>query len=144
MILSRKAIFFKIYDWFHGVPSDHSPCNIIMCSHWIWLDGLSEIHSWGKGCYIHIWGNKIGMDGIFVLPVGWNWHEIYLWLLPHEILPYIVRTFTLMPSGIVVVQTRTPPPSNLPSHCGKFESTIAFFSILTDCSNNVPSNRYRY
>ena len=34
---------------------------------------------------------------------------------------------------------------NLPSHCGKFESTIAyFFSILTDCSNDDPSNPYRY
>ena len=27
-----------------------------------------------KDCYTHIWGNKIRMDRISVLPVGWNWH----------------------------------------------------------------------
>ena len=33
----------------------------------------------------------------------------------------------------------------MPSHCGKFQSTITyFFSILTDCSYNAPSNPYRY
>ena len=34
---------------------------------------------------------------------------------------------------------------NLPSHCGKFESAIAyFFSILTDSSYNALSSPYRY
>ena len=45
------------------------------------------------------------MDRIFVLPLGWFWHEMYLWLFPNEIRPY--RTFTLMPSGIVEVQNRS-------------------------------------
>ena len=47
------------------------------------------------------------MDRIFVLPVGWYWHEMYLWLLPYEIQPYLGRTFTSMPSGIVEVQNRS-------------------------------------
>ena len=58
----------------------------------------------GKGCYTPIWGNKIDLD-FFVLPMGGYWHEVYLWLLPNEIWPYLGQTFTLMPSVIVEVQT---------------------------------------
>ena len=58
---------------------------------------------------------KIDMDRIFVLPVGWNWHEMHLWLLPNEIQPYHGRTFTLMPNGIVEVQKRS-----LDGHFPKF------------------------
>ena len=82
-------------------------------------------HSWKKGCCTPIWGNKIDMDLIFVLPVGWNWHEMYLWLLPNEIRPYLGWTSISMPSGIAEVQIAAYVviPQNLPSHCGKFEST---------------------
>ena len=100
-----------------------------------------------KGCCTYIWGNEIDMDPIFVLPVGWNWHEMYLWLLPNEIRPYLDRTFTSMSSGIVEVQNRS-----LSDHFPK--STFALwqvrinncilFSILTDCSNNAPSTPYIY
>ena len=40
-----------------------------------------------KGYYTPIWVNKIDMDRISVHSVGWNWHEMYLWLLPNEIRP---------------------------------------------------------
>ena len=46
------------------------------------------------------------MDRISVLTLCWNWQEKYLWLLPNEIPPYLCRTFTSMPSGIVEVQNR--------------------------------------
>ena len=57
------------------------------------------------------------------------------------------QTFTSVPSEIVEVQNRSLGGHfpNLPSHCDKFESTIAyFFSVLADCSNNAPSNPYTY
>ena len=41
---------------------------------------------------------------IVVLPVGWNWHEMYLWLLPNEIRPCLGQTCTSISSGIVEVQ----------------------------------------
>ena len=63
------------------------------------------IYTLGKGCYAPIWGNKIDMDRIVVLSVDWNWHEMYPWLLPNEIWPYLGWTFTSMPRGIVEVQT---------------------------------------
>ena len=96
-----------------------------------------------KGCYTFIWGNKIDMDRIIVLPVGCNWHEMYLWLLPNEIRPNLGQTFTSMPSGIVSVKNR--------SLCGHFpKSAFApwqvwmnnciFVSTLTNCSNDDPSN----
>ena len=44
---------------------------------------------------------------MFVLPVGWNWDEKYLWLLPNKIRPYPGLTFTSMPSGIVEVQNHS-------------------------------------
>ena len=69
-----------------------------------------------------------------MLPVGRNWHEIYLWLLLNEIRPYLGRTFTSITCGIVEFQN----PSfggispNLPSHCGKFGSILYFsqFSLI--------------
>ena len=61
----------------------------------------------GKCCYTPIWGNKTNVDRIFVLPVGWNWHEMYLWLLLTEIRHYLGRTFTSMSRGIVPVQNRS-------------------------------------
>ena len=60
-----------------------------------------------KGYYTPIWGHEIDMDRIFVLPVGWNWHAMYLWLLPNEIRPYLGRTFTSMPRGIIEVQNHS-------------------------------------
>ena len=39
--------------------------------------------------------------------MGWNWHEMYLWLLPNEIQPFLGRTLALMPSVIVEVQNRS-------------------------------------
>ena len=49
----------------------------------------------------------------------------------------IDKTFISMPSGIVEVQNHS-----LGAH---FESAIAyFFSILTNCSNNAPSNPYMH
>ena len=60
-----------------------------------------------KSCDTPTWDNKIDMDRIFVFPVGWNWHEMCLSLLPSEILPYLGQTFTSMPSGIVEVQHRS-------------------------------------
>ena len=62
------------------------------------------LHSWKKGCYTSIWCNKIDMHRMFVPPVVWNWHEMYLWLLPNKIRPYLSRIFTLVASGIVEVQ----------------------------------------
>ena len=55
---------------------------------------------------IPICGNKIDMDRIIVLPVGWSWHEMYLWLVPNEIQLYLSRTFTSKPSVIIEVQHR--------------------------------------
>ena len=84
------------------------------------------------------------MDRIFVLPVGWNWHIMYLWLLPNEIWPYLSRTITSKPNGIVEVQNRS-----LGSHFTKSASTLSsnqklyiFFSIITGCFNDTPSNPY--
>ena len=51
-----------------------------------------------KGCYNPIWCHKTDMDQIFVLPVGWNWHEMYLWLSSNNIWPHLGRNFTSMPS----------------------------------------------
>ena len=94
-----------------------------------------------------IWGNKIDMDRIFVLPVAWNWHEMYLWLLPNEVQSYLGQTFTSMPTGIVKV-----PNHSLGSHLPKsafalwqvWMNNCIFFSILINCSNNDLSNPYRY
>ena len=44
------------------------------------------------------------MDRIRVLPVGWNWHEMYLWLLLNEIRLFFGRTSISVPSGIIEVQ----------------------------------------
>ena len=68
---------------------------------WHWIN---HIHTWKKCHYTPIWGSKIGMDRIFELPVGWNWHEMYLWVLPNEIQPYLGRTVTSTPSGITEVK----------------------------------------
>ena len=68
---------------------------------------ISMVHSWEKSLLTPIWGNKIDMNLICVLPVGWNWHEMYLWLLPNEIRPYLGRTCTSTPSGMVEVQNRS-------------------------------------
>ena len=108
-----------------------------------------EVHSWNKkGCYTPIRGNEIDMAQISVLPVGCNWHKMYLWLLPNEIQPYFDWTFTSMPSWIIKVQNHslgghfpeiclcTVESSNQPLHI--------FFWILTDCSDNIPSNTYRF
>ena len=99
-----------------------------------------HVHSLKNGCYTPIWGNEFVMDRCFFIPVGWNWHEMYLWMLPNEIRPYLGQIFTSMPNGIVEVQNCSlgGHSPNLPSHCGKFESTIAyFFPILIDCYNNA-------
>ena len=81
-----------------------------------------------KGCYTPIWGNTIGVDRILVLPMGWNWHGMYLWLLSNKFRPYLSWSFTSMPSGIVEVQNcslgdysqkiclRTMAGSNQPLH----------------------------
>ena len=87
------------------------------------------------------------MDRIFVLPVDSNWHEMYLWLLPNEIHPNLGQTFTSMPSGIIKV-----PNHSLGGHSPKSAFALRqvrinrcmFLSILTDCSNNAPSNPNRY
>ena len=71
------------------------------------MRSISESKYARKGCYTPIWGNEIDMDWIFVLPVGWKWYEMYLWLLPNKIGPYLVWTFTSMPSRIVEVQNHS-------------------------------------
>ena len=53
-----------------------------------------------KCCCTLLWDNKIDMDRIFVLPVGWNWHEMYLWLLPDEIQPNLPWTFISMRQSV--------------------------------------------
>ena len=76
-----------------------------------------------KGCYAPFWGNQIDMDRVFVLPLGWNWHEMYLWLLPYEIRPFLGRTFTSVPSGILKVQSH--------SLCGHFpKSAFALWQVI--------------
>ena len=45
------------------------------------------------------------MDQFFVLPMAWNWYEMYLWLRPNEIRPCLCWNFTSMPTGIIKVQT---------------------------------------
>ena len=47
------------------------------------------------------------MDQFCVLPVGWNWHTMYLLLVHTEIRPYHGHAFTSMPSGIVEVQNHS-------------------------------------
>ena len=100
-----------------------------------------------KSCCTSIWGNKINMNHIFVLPVGWNWHEMNLWL-PNEIWPYHGRTFTSVQSEIMEVQNRRLghfPKSAFALWQVRFNNCIYFFlSIITDCSNNAPSNPCRY
>ena len=60
------------------------------------------IHFWKMLLYRHL--RQVDMDRIFVLPVVWNWHEMYLWLLPNEIRPNFGQTFTSMPNGIIKIQ----------------------------------------
>ena len=36
-------------------------------------------------------------DRIFVFPVGWNWHEMYLWVFPIKIRPYYFSWSSLTP-----------------------------------------------
>ena len=77
------------------------------------------------------------MDRIFVFQISWNWHEIYLWLLPIEIQPYLGRIFTSMPSGIIKLQN-----CSLVGHFPEFALALwqvginncIFFPIFTDCS----------
>ena len=75
-------------------------------STYIWK-ALSDIHSWKKGCYTPISDNTIDMDRIFMLSVGWNWHEMYPWLLPSEIRPYPGQIFTSVLSGTIDVQNHS-------------------------------------
>ena len=76
--------------------------------HWFSLECMllvSNIHL-EKGCYTPIWDSKIDMEWIYVLPVGWTWQEMYLWLLPNEVRHFFGWTFTSIPSAIVKIQTR--------------------------------------
>ena len=92
-----------------------------------------------------IWRNEIDMDRSFVLPMGWNWLEMYMWLLPNEIWPYLGRSYTSKQSEIVEVQNLSLsghfPKSDFALWQVRINNCI-FFSILTDCSNNAPSNPY--
>ena len=55
------------------------------CSNENWMANCgTEFHSWKKGCYTLICDQKIDINQLFVLPVDWNWQEMYLWLLPNE------------------------------------------------------------
>ena len=87
------------------------------------------------------------MDQIFVHPLGWNWHETYLWLLPNEIRPNLGQTFTSMPIGIIKDRNHSlgghSPISSYALWQVRINSYI-FLSILTDCSDNAPSNPNRY
>ena len=76
--------------------------------------------------------------------MGWNWHETYLVLLPNEIRPYLGRTFTSVPSGIVKVQKHSLGGHLLKSDFElwqvRINNCISFFSILIDCTDNSPGN----
>ena len=138
---NRKYQSFPLLSIFHGcLPEVFVPSYALgfICTH---------MHIWKKGCCTPIWGNTLDMNRVFVLPVDWNWHEMYLWLLPKEIRSYLGQTFTSMLSGIIEVQN-----CSLGCHFSKsafalwqdWMNNFKFFSILTNCSNNDMSNPYRY
>ena len=54
-----------------------------------------------KGCYTPIEYNKTNVDRTFVFPLGWNWHDMDLWLFPNEIRHYLGQTFNARSNGIV-------------------------------------------
>ena len=60
--------------------------------HWFSLECMLLVSNipLEKGCYTPIWDSKIDMEWIYVLPVGWTWQEMYLWLLPNEIRHFLV------------------------------------------------------
>ena len=78
--------------------------------------------------------------------MGSNWHEMYLWLLSREIRPYHDRTFISMLNGIVEVQNRSLGGHfpKWPSHCAKFESTIAYFFHFSMIVLSKPRPGIRY
>ena len=125
----------KCYGWSHG-------CDLCYCQPHLLEACCMTTYTLGKQTLSHPHlGHTIDMDRILVIPVGWNWQEMYLWLLPNEIRCYLSRNFTSMATGIVQVQNRS-----LGGACALwFASVIAcYLSIPTDCSNNVLSNPYRY
>ena len=82
-----------------------------------------------KSFFTPIWEKKVDMDRLTLLPVGWNWNVMYMWLLPNVIRPYLARPDFHFNAKWV---HRSPKPQfispNLPTHSGKFESKIAFFN----------------
>ena len=58
-----------------------------------------------KGCYIPIEDNKTNVDRTFVFPLGWNWHDP--WLFPKEIRHYLGQTFNTRSSGIVELRNHS-------------------------------------
>ena len=95
MIMS--ACLVRIMPWTYSITSSQSKgiCNVSGEYH---RQFYAIIHPWKKGCYNPIWCHKTDMDRIFVLPIGWNWHEMYLWLSSNNIWPHLGRNFTSMPS----------------------------------------------
>ena len=60
-----------------------------------------------KGCYTPIEDNKTYVDRTFVLPLGWNWHDMDPWLFPNEIRHYLGQTFNARSSGIVELRNHS-------------------------------------
>ena len=103
-----------------------------------------------KGYYTPIWGNKIDMDRISVHSVGWNWHEMYLWLLPNEIRPSLASWPDLYFNAKWDRQSPKPELKwSFPQIClrtvGSANQQLYIFSQFSMIILMIPrSNPYRY
>ena len=77
IFVNRTLPYLYVYTWYQPLTRDKT----IGPYH---MDQVAVFHMNGcphtlqeKLCYTPIWGKKFDMDRHFVLPMGWNWHEMY-------------------------------------------------------------------
>ena len=109
---------------------------------------LLSLYTLGKkGCYTPIEDNKTNVDRTFVFPLGWNWHDMDLWLFPNEIRHYLGQTFNARSSGIAELRNHSiggRSPKSIFTLWQLWITICIFFKSFSDCSNNAPSNPYGY
>ena len=94
-----------------------------------------------KGCYTPIEDNKTNVDRTFVLPLGWNLHDMDPWLFHNEILHYLGQTFNARSSGIVELRNHSiggRSPKSIFTLWQLWINICIFFKSFSDCSNNAP------
>ena len=90
----------------HTHTSPGAPRVLMSCENGTPIQNILKVYTLGKkGCYTPIEDNKTNVDRTFVFPLGWNWHDP--WLFPNEIRHYLGQTFNARSSGIVELRNHS-------------------------------------